>query len=154
MSGTLTYSPADILRRALIALGQGTDPVSPSSAQALVAWPIYCSLEPGEPDNAITVYDTVGRDDGRFHTSGERQEHHGIQIRVRSDTHVNGWTKARAIAVDLDQSINFTVVAVEGVSFIIHSVSRTGDVFALGKESPTSKRSVFVINTVLTVRQR
>lgn len=145
MSTPLAHSPADILRRTLIATGQGNDP--PTSP-----WPVYAAGEPNAPDNVVTVYDTLGRGDGRAMPTGERTEHHGVQVRVRAGTHKDGYAKARAVAVALDESIYDVAVTLDAQQYLVHSVTRTGDVLALGKESPTSRRSLFTINALVTIR--
>jgi len=143
MAGSLAHSPADILRYSLIALGLGADPTAVSPT-----WPIYVGAEPNVPDNVITLYDTEGRSDGRMNPTGERAEHHGIQVRVRAINHTTGYAKARAIAVALDESIVLTTVTISGTTYLIHAVSRTSDVIPLGKDVSTSKRSLFTINAL------
>lgn len=130
----------------LVDMGYGTN------RSANGAWPIHSTNEPDLPDNCITVYDTQGVDEGRV-MQGERQEKHGIQVRIRSATHAAGFTKARAIAVAIDQDVYLESVVVDGHTYIVHAMSRTSDVLALGKELPTSKRTVFTINATATVRQ-
>ena len=146
MAGTLTHSPADVLRRVLIALAQGTDPSDNG------AWPIYASREPNLPDNAITVYDTQGRDDGRRQTDGERMEHFGFQVRTRAIDFPTGYTKARAVAVVMDKNIYDEAVTLDSTNYLLHSVSRTTDVLYIG-DDPASRRALFTVNGVLTVKQ-
>lgn len=147
MPGTLTHSPADVLRRALIDLGLG-------SAPPATPWPVYASSEPSSPENVITVYDTEGRDEGREMILGERQERHGFQIRVRAGTHTEGYTKARAIAVALDEVVYMRAVSIEGIAYLIWAISRTSDVISLGTNVTSSKRQVFTINGTVSLRQR
>ena len=151
MSGALTHSPADILQALLVALGLGSQPPGPTDPA--VTWPVFVASEPAAPDEAITTYDTEGRDFGFTMTDGERQEHHGVQVRVRASTHAVGWKKARAIAVALDESVYQETVVIEGVSYFVHDVIRTSNVIPLGKEEPTSKRTLFTINAVVTLHQ-
>ena len=153
MTGSLSHSQADIVAQLLIDLGFGTDPTLDG------IWPIYVTEEPNSPDNVITVYDTVGTSDGRTQFDGEMQEHHGILIRVRSTTYPIGRTKARAIAVGLDETVLRDTVGVASVlgtgtaQYFVDSVSRKGDVISLGKESPNSKRTIFTINATVTLRE-
>lgn len=147
MSGSLVHSPADIVRRALVTLGLGTLPTASGS------WPIAVSQEPDTPDEAITLYDTSGRIDGRTHVDGEIQEFPGLQVRVRSANPVTGYTKAQAIAVALDQSIRLTNVTIGANVYKIYAITRTGTVNAIGKEIETSKRNLFTINAVASIRQ-
>lgn len=147
-SGTLEHSPADILGQLLVLMGVGTEPTDDLS------WPVYVANEPDLPDNCITVYDTAGRDDGRMQVSGERAEHHGVQVRIRSTTHPIGYLKAREVAVALDEDVYQEGVTFDsGESYTVHSVSRTGDVLPLGKESPTSERRLFTVNAVICLKQ-
>lgn len=146
MPGSLTHSPADIVRRLLIALGVGVDP--PSSP-----WPIYASGEPSLPDNVITVFGTTGRQHGRTATDGEMQEHHGIQVRIRAATYPVGYTKARTIATALDTMYQDVITVPSTTnSYLIHAILRTSDVIELGKETPSSKREIFTVNALVSVR--
>ena len=149
MPGILTHSPADVVRRVLIALGLGTDPsLSPQQS-----WPVFSDGEPDRPDSVITVYDTAGKRKGRTMTDGEVQEYHGIQIRIRSSAHSAGYLKARALAIALDGDVYQETVTIGSKTYLIHQLSRTSDVLRLGKESPVSKRCLFTINALAMVRQ-
>jgi hypothetical protein len=155
MPGPLTHSPADIIAKVLIDLSLGLEPPT-------TPWPVFVSNEPDVPDNCITTYDTLGKSSGRTNYDGEQQEHHGVQVRVRSINHPIGFTKARAIAIALDQSVYDMVVSIGSVSYLVHCVNRQGDIISLGKEvtvsgykseSPSSRRQIFVINTFVSVRE-
>jgi hypothetical protein len=145
MSGSLTHSPADILRYQLIELSQGTLPSADGS------WPVYCWQEPDKPDNCITVYDTAGRMEGRV-MEGEVQIHHGAQIRIRAATQAAGHTKARAIAAALDNMDCPDNVTIGANTYQVWCVSRTSDVLPLGPD-PDSGRFLFTINVVAALRQ-
>lgn len=147
MSGSLDHSPADVIRYLLISLGLGTLPEDGA------AWPIYCDQEPDRPDNCLTIYNTAGRDNGRVMINGERQEHHGFQVRIRAVTPVVGYPKARAIAVAMDQDVNRDSITIGYSEYLIHSISRTTDVFSLGEEVPASKRKIYTVNAVATLEQ-
>lgn len=145
MPGALAHSPAQVLARCLVELALGTDPL----AEGL--WPIGAAAEPSTPDNCVTVYDTSGFDHGRDHVTGQRQEHHGVQLRVRAATHKIGWAKARALAVALDEAVYQETPTIDNIRYLIHAVTRTSDVLTLGKE-PASQRRLFTINAKLTLR--
>lgn len=147
MSGSLTHSPADIIRKLLIDEGQGTTPSDGS------AWPVYFSQEPDKPDSVITVYDTVGIKNGRHQIDGEVQEHHGFLVRIRAATARAGFTKARAIAVALDESVRRDSVTVESSNYKVYSVTRISGPLSLGKDVPTSNNDLFTINAVAAIRQ-
>jgi hypothetical protein len=132
----------------LINLGLGTTPPG-----AGYTWPVFVAGEPPTPDNVVTVYNTLGKDEGRSQVDGERQEHHGIQVRIRGATHDIGYRKARAIATALDRSVYQEGVDIDEFSYLVHCVSRTGDVLDLGSETPESKRQVFTINALVSLRE-
>lgn len=146
MPGALAHSPADIVRKLLIVLELGSEQASGEP------WPVFAAGEPDKPDSAITVYDTTGVKQGRI-MQGETQERHGVQVRIRAANHTGGYGKARAIAVALDEDVYQETVTIGNARYLVHSISRTSDVLALGKESPNSKRSLFTVNGTVMVRQ-
>jgi hypothetical protein len=149
MPGILANSPADVIAQLLIEMGLVTDP----TLVPLQAWPVYVDVEPTTPDSCVTVKDTEGKDDGRTMTDGERHQHHGFQVRVRSAAPPIGFVKANAIAVALDQQVNQALVTLGSHTFIVYEITRTGDVLPIGKDTPNSKRSVFTVNCVSPIRQ-
>ena len=146
MPQTLTHSPADIVRRVLIDLGLGVDPPS-------TPWPVFASGEPDTPDNCITVYDTAGLDHGRSMIDGELFGHNGVQVRVRSNSHATGWTKADAIQTGMAKSVYQETVTISGQAYLVHAIAKIGDVLTFGKETPTSKRSLFTINALASIKE-
>ena len=146
VSGT-NHSPAEILRWVLVAAGVVGDPRISG-----VLWPCYTSLEPNLPDECVTTFDTNNRDQGRIQIGGKRQEHYGVQIRIRSKTHSSGWPKADTIKETLDQSILRDTIIIGSSTYCVHAVSRTSGVLELGKELAVTKRHVFTINCVVDVR--
>lgn len=153
MSGPLTHSPADILRRLLISLGHGTAP----SDDGL--WPIYTGTLPDSPDSAVLITDTAGTSEGRRQHDGETQEKHGIQILLRDGNRPDGFEKARAIGVALDTSIRLDTVTLANntgtgdSTYLIYMVGTRSGPFALGQEKPGSKRYLFTINALMKLRQ-
>jgi hypothetical protein len=142
MPGVLLASPADVIAALLVDLGVGGD----AAADPLPGWPAYVGSEPSGPDECLTLYDVAGRDFGRSMVTGDRCEHHGFQLRVRARTHAAGYAKARAAAVAFDRDVFRRAVALGGRAYCVHSVTRTSDVLALGKEVPATKRSLFTVN--------
>lgn len=143
MAGPLSHSPAAIVRKMLVDLGLG-------NAHTSLTWPVFVSAEPDMPDNAITVYDTAGRDHGRV-MQGERQGMRGVQVRVRATHPAIGYAKADAVAMALD-GVYQRAVSVDGAAYQVHAITRTGDISALGKEAPDSRRSLFTLNALINVR--
>ncbi len=147
MPGALDHSPASIVRTLLVSLSQGVDPPATSG------WTIQDTSEPDQPDDTITVYDTAGRKQGRSQIDGETFEIHGLQIRVRAANSVTGWAKARALAIVVDTSVYRNSVTIGASQYLVQHISRTGDVLSLGKETPNSKRSIFTLNALISVRK-
>lgn len=152
MPGSLIHSPADVLRHLLVTKGVGSIPVPvPSNSD----WPIYAHNEPDGPDNSITIFDVQGIKHGRTMIDGEIQEHHGIQVRIRSSVSDVGYTKARNIAIVLDEQVYQDAVTISSYNYCVHSFNRTSDVIPLGKEATTpSKRSICVINGLIMLRTK
>ena len=153
MSGSLVHSPAYIIQKLLVNFGLGTAPAVAG------VWPIYVSQEPDKPDSVITVYDTPGRQQGRLQTSGQWQELYGIQVRIRDAHHQDGYKKANAIATALDESIYQNTVTLEDnvgtttSTYTVHSVSRAGGINSLGKDVARTKRSLFTVNALVSLKQ-
>lgn len=137
-------SPADILCSLLEAEG-----ISESGD-----WSLFVAFMPDTPDQAICIYDTEGRKDGRLMGSGEMIGHSGIQVLVRCLDYQTGWRKAQAIAVLFDGVRKDSVdMDSEGV-YIIDNVSRTAPVESIGLEEINNRRrQQFVINAFVTVNQ-
>lgn len=148
MPGALDHSPADVLRYLLIDKGMGTLPTDS------LDWPIFVDNEPDRPDECITIYNTTGRKNGRT-IEGEIQEHHGIQIRIRSAVSEEGYPKARILATTLDEEVYTENVYISGSVYCVHSFSRVDDIRSLGKDTPTpTKRSIYIFNGLLMVRMK
>lgn len=146
MSGLLTHSVNDVIRRLLVNDGQGTLPSAAGS------WPIGVE-RPDSPDDCVTVTETTGRRDGRTMTDGEVIEHPGIQVEVRSADHNTGFLKAKQIATYCDEQVRNSGVTFEGKHYNIVNVSRVGVVMSIGRESPESARELFTFNAMVTLVQ-
>ena len=146
MSGLLTHSVNDILRRLLVNAGKGTLPSAAGS------WPIGIE-RPDSPDDCITLTETTGRRDGRTMTDGEVIEHLGVQIEVRAADHNTGFLKAKQLATYCDESIYNNGVTFESKIYNIINVSRVGGVMSIGRETPESARELFTFNVLVTIVQ-
>lgn len=143
----LDHSPADILRYALVALGVGTLP------DDVDEWPIAVDTEPDEPESVITIKDTVGMNDGRVMFNGAQQLHPGVQVRIRAPKHNNGgWLKADSIRKAMNESVYQEEVTIDSKRYLLHCCSNVSQVIPLGKDVPRSKRSIFTINALVSVR--
>ena len=151
--GPLNDSPADILRKLLVDLGLGVWPPIPKDQES-TQWPIYATGEPPSPDNCITVYDTTGVKDGRMMSDGAIDFHHGFMVRLRAAMFPRGFAKANDLAEALDKQVQDNIVTMSsGAVYKVYVTSRTGDVISLGRDTPTSKRSVFTINGICHLKR-
>jgi hypothetical protein len=144
MSLALLHSPAKILRELLIDLSAGTGITDEED------WPIYVSSEPDLPDNCLTIYDTTPKSDGRAMFDGEDFKHYGFQIRIRSTDHETGYAKAESLEHVLNKDIYQETVVVGAVSYYVQCVAGTS-LIVLGKNTPTTKRSLFTINGLISL---
>ncbi|MEM3120687.1 MAG: hypothetical protein QXZ57_07215 [Nitrososphaerota archaeon] len=148
MTTQLLNSPAEILCRALVDTGAVTE------AGAGGSWPCHYAEEPdgpGTPDDVVTLYDTQGRIDGYDQHFGGVFEHHGFQVKVRSNTIRKGWRKADQLLQTLARDIYLKQVNIESSSYLIHSIGDVGPILSLGKE-PNTARRVWTINGTITIR--
>lgn len=158
----LQHSPADVVGRLLADLGVGTNPESDG------VWPIYDGVEPDKPDNLITVYDTKGRRYGRVQFSGEGIEAPGITFRIRSAKPRDGFLKASEISKVISEIITFNNVSIVSpesggaiISYEVAAITQIGTILNLGRYAPTlpgvtassSKRNIYVLNAVVSLRQ-
>lgn len=141
----MTNSQAEIAAQLLVDLGFGTDPLT------FQAWPVYSTAEPSAPDNCITVKDTDGTSEGRSMVDGELQEHFGVQVRVRSTTHPTGWQKALAVREALAKNLYDRTVTIGSSQYLVHCAAKISRVLSLGKDTPSTKRSIFTVNAVLAL---
>lgn len=137
----LQDSPAQIVRQLLIDLGGGSDGGT---------WPIYATSEPSDPDNVITVYDTIGQDDGRAQIDGSVFYHYGLQVRVRAIDHPTGWAKAIALR-DLLATVYHNLTTVGSNKYEVWAISRLAQPLFIGKDVPRSKRTLFTINCMCVI---
>ena len=149
MANTLAHSPADIIRHLLIDLGVGVLPATPPTVPS--EWSVYVSHEPDVPDNCITVFDTVGQDDGRSMVDGELFGHCGFQIRIRARTHGIGWLKADSIQLALSGVLR-KYLTIDSIEYMIQAITQIGDVMPIGQEAATTRRRLFTLNATFPVR--
>lgn len=157
MSGLLIDSQQAVLATALTALTGKT--IVMSGVSFIVnprGWPISYGQEAETPDDVITIYGTLGKDDGRTQIDGELQEHHGVQVRVRSGTKV-GFRVITGLAIACDQLVDMGVLVTTSDlgsnHYIIQSCNRTGNgINSLGKEMSPTRRNLYTFNALLNVR--
>lgn len=147
MAGRLTNLPSEIMARVLVLKGWGT------TTNLNQTWPVYAEDEPDKPDNVLTVYVQGGDGSGRTMTDGEQQEEYTFQVRIRSQNPANGWSKANQIANGMDKDVLDVTVTLGTIQYLVHCVSRRGSILSLGKEYPSTLRSLFTINAQASIRQ-
>jgi hypothetical protein len=141
----LVNSPADVVAMLLEKSGAASDPGTTG------AWPVTVGLEADTPDDCLTVYDTLGRLGKRDMVMGDRSKLPGVQVKVRSMQAEVGQAKCWALCVLFDNFFQ-EEVTINGALYRIQNITRTGDPLALGEE-PESKRSLFTLNAVVSLRQ-
>lgn len=144
----MNRSPGYVLRQIMVDLGLG---VFPPQKAVQGTWPIYHDGLPSSPDDVISVEDTDGHDDGRSMVDGTLFYHYGIQIIVRSQDGRTGWDKAEQIRQALAKQVYAHTVtldlnSVNQQTYYVHCIAHIGQVISVGKESPTSKRSIHTLN--------
>ncbi len=147
MSGTLTHSPADVIRQILEDLAVAVAPGSASSTD----WASFYSMEPDFQDRIITCHDTTGISQGRTHVDGQLQEFHGVQVMVRAEDYEVAYNKAQSVAVNLDTNIQLTNALISSTLYTVYSFNRTSPVISLGREAPNTRRSIFTINGLVSL---
>ncbi len=141
MPGPLDNTPAEIVAALIEGLG--------------LHGAVYVGNEPDSPDEVVTVYDTAGVQQGRSMIDGERWEYYGIQVRVRAPLQRRAGQLAWLIATTLDTDVYDATVTIGETTgtgsdeYTVHAVQRTSGPIPLGKQEPTSRRSVFTINLLV-----
>jgi hypothetical protein len=153
MTTALQHSPADIVRQLLIEIGQGIDSTTTLGPAVNVPpdWSVFTSTEPSVPDNCLTTYDIDGSSDGRIMVSGEAPYHYGFQIRIRSMDHPTGYIKANQLRNALAESVYMSTVKIDSASYTVHAITSIGEIIAIGKDNPATKRSLFTLNAMLAM---
>jgi len=150
-SVSLRHSPAEIVRQLLVNALIASDP-GDGSSRPTYAWPGYATNEPSTPDNTITVYDTTGQSDGRTMPDGEAVSHYGVQVRVRSRVHSQGWQMADSIRERLTRGVYGSPVRVDSTDYLVYNFARVGNVIPVGKDAPNTRRSLFTLNAIVALK--
>ncbi len=140
-------SPARILSAYLIAQGKF---VAPASSP----WPLYIASMPDTDNvesNLGVIYDTDGVKDGRL-MAGENIIHEGVQVRVRAEDYNAGHNKAREVEELFETTVRESVT-IETVEYMIESISQTSSIIPLGPEDGTTRREIFTINFLATIKE-
>lgn len=147
MAGTLDNTPADITGQLLADLG------------LVASSGVFIGNEPDDPDSCVTVYDTTNVVQGRQMHGGVMWEFFGIQVRVRAPKQPQASHLCRRIAIALEQQVYDRVVSLQEsvgtatASYKVHAYRRVSGPMPLGKEEPTSRRSLFTVNLLVGLKQ-
>ena len=114
----------------------------------------FVSFLPDDPENAICIYDTAGKIDGRIMQNGDQIEHPGIQVRVRGPVYPDVWNKAEAIALAFDAQKRVVVHVGPSNTKVVLNISRTGAIVPMGIEQVGDRRRHnFTINAMVTIQK-
>lgn len=139
---------SDIIRQLIMDLGLNAGPESGDPP-----WPVFVGLLTDQPDEAIGVYDTAGKIDGRIMLTGEQVEHPGVQVMVRSPAYLLAVNKAQEIAGAFDLTKGSVVELESGDIYTLLNISRTGAILPLGMGEDDRRRYHFSINAITTIRK-
>ncbi len=115
---------------------------------------LFTSFFPDAPDDGMTFFDTAGTQDGRLMETGEKITHPGIQIQIRCGDYTRIWQLANFVATTLDAVKKVSVVIDGGEVYVLHNVSRKGDINPVGIETVGERRRyLFTINMTVTLAQ-
>lgn len=146
----LIRSPAEVIQQLLIDGGLTTEGGQEGQ------WPCWSDREPDDtdgpiPDEIVVVYDTQGVDDLRTMIDGKLYTHHGIQLLIRAATKGRGYAKAMAARNYLAEAIRNTYTTVVETRYLVHAVTKIGDVIPIGTDPGTSKRTMFTVNATVAM---
>lgn len=153
MNNLLTHSPADIVAQAVIASGNGGNPVLVDvDGIPTDPWPTYVAVEPDYPDNVLAFKSTQGRQEGRDMNSGAAFRRYGVQMLVRSRTVEAGYVKAKELEAFFETEVFGMNVTISSSNYRIDLVSDIGDVLPVGYEQG-SNRFIHSLNFMVLVEQ-
>ena len=144
MSGKLNHTPARILQQLLIDKYVVTDPDND------LAWPCFHSQMPDDPDDAVAVYNTEGRVQGRTHYDKITTVKYGIQVAVRTNNHEAGYLKMEYIKHELEE-VERRSVTIDDSTYKVQAVHLTSPILDLGKEQESSRHR-YTLNAIASIR--
>lgn len=135
----IEHTGAEVLMNHLISTGV----VSRSGSGR--PWPATFNHMPEQPNDAVALYDTQGRMDGRMMRSGTVVEFPGVMVRIRSKTYSAGAQIAFRIIQKIDAILNaIVVVGAAEKQYKIDSVQRTSSLLPLGQEEGGSRELISI----------
>lgn len=145
---SLLHSGADVLASYLFTTGIVTIPSQNKP------WPLYLNSMPEKPDEAITVFDTAGLEDGKVMKTGTTLFHPGYQFRLRVINNSRAVAKGLEIETYLDSILREEVVIptrpdVPTKTYLLQAIRRTSNVIPIGAEEGGS-RLIYTLNGLIT----
>jgi len=113
-------------------------------------WPLYINSMPDVAVNCGCIYDIPGSLDGRIMRTGGVIQHFGIQLKTRATNHSDGWKQIENTAIELSKAHNETII-VDGTTYEIQNISRTGTVIPLGQDE--KRKFTFVVSFRVTIKE-
>ena len=146
--------PSVIVRKLLIDYSLGADiQFNSVGTYAGSNWPVFTDVEPATPDNCITVFDTMGMDQGTEMNTGAIFGPVGVQIRIRSKDKPTGWTRADRIYAWMCREVYQATVSIGANRYEVHCFADIGNVLSLGLDSPNTKRSLHTVNGQVHIKK-
>lgn len=147
----LSHEPARIIRELVVGIGLGVNPVSANLSP--LPWSAFNGVEPSQPDQCLTVYDTDGQSDGRHMIDGNLWYHYGFQVRIRSREKHEGYQKADSVRHTFAEAVYMTPVHVGTSSYLIQCIAKIGGVLYLGQDVSKTKRFLHTVNAITWIDQ-
>lgn len=148
---SVEHTAARVLTQYLI----GTGVVSAPNTNKV--WPAFYNRMPENPDNAVAIYDTTGRMDGREMPTKRVASHPGIQVRIRAKSYDVAAEQGFAIVRKLDEILRATVTITEtgqpNKQYLLNNVQRTSDLIPIGREE-SGMRELITVNGVITYSEK
>lgn len=146
-TSVLTDTPASVLAHYITGLSLMTVPSVTGD------WPLYINYLPDTPDELGAIYDTTPIKDGRAMRGGGVVQHYGVQIVIRAEDPPTGWDKCNILAGQMD-TVHKAQTILNGNTYTIHNVSRSGGINYLGEEPGTKRRNVFSVNFLTAISKQ
>lgn len=156
---TVHHSPADVIAQLLVDAGQVTEP--DSEGQADGEWPVVTNQDLDAVDSHVGINDVEGGSwKVRDSIIGDNVGPLAIQVRVSSNTHRKAWNKACLIYDYLSRTVENEGVTVAADStngtaaryYVVECLQSFGDLMALGRDVPTSRRHTVAFNAQAVIR--
>lgn len=142
------YSAAAWLQKYLIDQNIGTDP----DVDPIGAWPIFLDGMPdgaGTPDDAIALFDTAGRKQGRYMRGGRTILFPGVMAHTRAILRNDSYNKMVEILNSWDALLR-AGVTIDSDSVTIQAVTVTSSILSMGEMPGDVRRFGFSLNAIVS----